>query len=199
MRLATPARLLAVGALSLAPLALTGTAHAHGDHHRAQRMAETYDAGLAVPLISSPNVRLAATRPGSSGVSGCFLHSAPYFVMSGLTDVTVFDVSDPVSPREVGSMPSAQFENEAMNCGERKVSRDRSADRFAMIGVDLYQASPDDLEHVNDPATGDYELVIVDVTDPTVAARALTRQGHDEHPHRDVHRRHRLPLRVLGR
>ena len=63
-------------------------------------------------------------------------------------------------------MPSAQFENEAMNCGERKVSRDRT-DRFAMIGVDLYQASPDDLEHVNDPVRGDYELVIVDVTDPT--------------------------------
>lgn len=105
-------------------------------------------------------------RPGSAGVPGCFLPSAPYFVMSGLDDVTVFDVSDPVTPREVGSMPSAQLENEAMNCGERKVSRERT-DRFAMIGVDLYQASPDYLEHVNEPATGDDELVIVDVTDPT--------------------------------
>ena len=36
-------------------------------------------------------------------------------------------------------MPSAQFENEAMNCGERKVSKGRT-DRFALIGVDLYQA-----------------------------------------------------------
>ena len=166
MRLATPARLLAVGALSLAPIALVGTAHAHGDRDRAERMAEMYDAGLNVPFVASPNVRLAAVRPGSAGISGCFLHSAPYFVMSGLTDVTVYDVSNPVSPRKVGSMPSAQFENEAMNCGERKVSRTRT-DRFAMIGVDLYQASPDDLEHVNTPATGDYELVIVDVSDPT--------------------------------
>lgn len=166
MRPATPVRLAAAGLLTLSTVLAGGAAHAHGDRDRAERMSRMYDAGLSVPFISSPNVRLAAMRPGSAGVSGCFLHSAPYFVMSGLDDVTVFDTSDPVAPREVGSMPSAQFENEAMNCGERKVSRERT-ERFAMIGVDLYQASPDDLEHVNEPATGDYELVIVDVTDPT--------------------------------
>ena len=166
MRLPTPVRLAAAGLLSLSVILAGGAAHAHSDRDRAERMARTYDAGLSVPFLSSPNVRLAAVRPGSAGVSGCFLHSAPYFVMSGLDDVTVFDVSDPLAPREVGSMPSAQFENEAMNCGDRKVSKNRT-DRFAMIGVDLYQASPDDLEHVNDPVTGDYELVIVDVTDPT--------------------------------
>ncbi|MFC7361535.1 hypothetical protein [Nocardioides astragali] len=166
MRLATPARLAAAGLLTLSMVLAGGAAHAHGDRDRAERMSQMYDAGLSVPFISSPNVRLAAMRPGSAGVSGCFLHSAPYFVMSGLDDVTVYDISDPVAPREVGSMPSAQFENEAMNCGERKVSRERT-ERFAMIGVDLYQASPDDLEHVNDPVRGDYELVIVDVTDPT--------------------------------
>lgn len=166
MRLALPARVVAVGLLTSATVLSGGAAHAHGDRDRAERMSQAYDAGMAVPFISSPNVRLAAVRPGSAGISGCFMHSAPYFVMSGLDDVTVYDVSDPVAPREVGSMPSAQFENEAMNCGERKVSRERT-ERFAMIGVDLYQASPDDLEHVNDPATGDYELVIVDVTDPT--------------------------------
>ena len=162
----TSARLAAAGALSIA-IVLPGTAaHAHGDRDRAERMAQMYDAGMTVPFVASPNVRLAASRPGSAGISGCFLHSAPYFVMSGLDSLTVFDVSDPASPRSVGTMPSAQFENEAMNCGERKVSRTRT-DRFAMIGVDLYQASPDDLEHVNEPATGDYELVIADVTDPT--------------------------------
>jgi hypothetical protein len=166
MRPATFVRLVVAGVLVLAPVLSSTAAHAHGDRERAERMAEAYDAGLTVPFIASPNVRLAAVRPGSAGISGCFLHSAPYFVMSGLDDVTVYDVSDPVSPREVGSMPSAQFENEAMNCGERKVSRTRT-DRFAMIGVDLYQASPDDLEHVNDPVTGDYELVVVDVSDPT--------------------------------
>ena len=166
MRLLTLTRLVPAGLLALSMVLAGGPAHAHGDRDRAERMAQQYDAGLAAPFISSPNVRLAAMRPGSAGISGCFLHSAPYFVMSGLDDVTVFDVSDPVSPRQVGTMPSGQFENEAMNCGERKVSRERT-DRFAMIGVDLFQASPVDLEHVNDPVTGDYELVIVDVTDPT--------------------------------
>ena len=66
-------------------------------------MAQEYDAGLAVPFVASPNVRLAAVRPGSAGISGCFLHSAPYFVMSGLNEVTVYDVSSPVTPRKVGS------------------------------------------------------------------------------------------------
>ena len=166
MRLTTPARLAAAGFLTLSFVLAGGAAHAHGDRHRDEKMAQTYDAGLSAPFVSSPNVRLAAARPGSAGVSGCFLHPAWYFVMSGLDDVTVYDVSNPAAPREVGSMPSAQFENEAMNCGERKVSRERT-DRFAMIGVDLYQASPDDLDHVNDPVRGDYELVVVDVTDPT--------------------------------
>ena len=96
MRLATPARAVAVGLLTTASVLSGGAAHAHGDRDRAERMAQEYDAGLAVPFISSPNVRLAAVRPGSAGISGCFLHSAPYFVMSGLDDVTVFDVSDPV-------------------------------------------------------------------------------------------------------
>ena len=166
MRLTTPARLAAAGFLTLSFVLAGGAAHAHGDRHRDEKMAQTYDASLSAPFVSSPNVRLAAARPGSAGVSGCFLHSAPYFVMSGLDDVTVYDVSNPAAPREVGTMPSAQFQNEAMNCGERMVSRELT-DRFAMIGVDLYQASPDDLEHVNDPVRGDYELVVVDVTDPT--------------------------------
>lgn len=166
MRRSRLLRLVSAATLVLtAVLAGAGAAQAHGDRDRAERMASTYDAGMNVPFVSSPNVRLAASRPGSAGISGCFLQSAPFFVMSGLESVTVYDVSDPTSPDAVGSMPSAQFENEAMNCGERKVAGDRT-ERFAMIGVDLYQASPDDLEHVNDPATGDYELVVVDVTDP---------------------------------
>ncbi|NUR05709.1 MAG: hypothetical protein HOQ45_01705, partial [Nocardioidaceae bacterium] len=60
-------------------------------------------------------------------------------------------------------MPSAQFENGAMNCGERR-TRD-GVRRCALIGVDLYQASPDDIQHVNvRPGAGHYEMVVVDVT-----------------------------------
>jgi len=85
-------------------------------------------------------------------------------VMSNLDSIRVYDVSDPAAPQLAGVLPSLQFENEAMNCGERRTRR--GTERFALIGVDLYQASPGDIEHVNDPATGSYELIVVDLTDP---------------------------------
>jgi hypothetical protein len=165
--------LVAAGLLLASP----GPASAHGDRQRAEEFREAYagDAGgLRVPLVASDNVALLSSHPGSAGISGCFMKTAPLFVMSALDSVKVFDVSDPRSPEPVGTLPSLQFENEAMNCGER---RTRSGTRrFAMIGVDLYQASPDDIEHVNvRPAGGSYELVVVDVTDPAhprIAARA---------------------------
>jgi hypothetical protein len=130
--------------------------------------------GAAVPMVASDNVKLLSSHPGSAGISGCFLRTRPLFVMSSLDSVKVLDVSDARSPQVVGTLPSAQFENEAMSCGERRTAS--GTKRFALIGVDLYQASPDDIEHVNvRPAGGSYELVVVDVTDPAhpkIAARA---------------------------
>lgn len=158
-------------AISLAAVAATvctafvAPASAHADRDRVERRQGEYAGGLDAPGVLSPSVSLVDSNPGSLGISGCFMKTAPLFVMSGLDSVGVYDVSDPLDPTLVGSMPSAQFENEAMSCGERTV--DGRTERFALIGVDLYQASPDDLEHVNDPVRGDYELVVVDVTDPT--------------------------------
>ncbi|WP_310528218.1 hypothetical protein [Nocardioides sp.] len=161
-------------ALTLATsLALSAPALAHGDRDRMQQKRSDYAAGLNAPVVMSPSVSLVDTNPGSAGISGCFMKTAPLFVMSGLDSVVVHDISNPVDPQRVGTLASLQFENEAMSCGERKVGR--STQRFALIGVDLYQASPGDVEHVNDPVRGDYELIIVDVTDPTaprIRARA---------------------------
>ena len=140
------------------------SAAAHGDRDRVERMRAAYTPGTNVPVLTSPNVSLVSSQPGAAGISGCFMHTAPLFVMSNLDSVRVFDVSDPLRPRLAGVLPSLQFENEAMNCGERQT--DAGTKRFALIGVDLYQAAPDDIEHVNDPVTGGYELVVVDVTDP---------------------------------
>ena len=159
--------LVALAVLALV-LGVPASASAHGDRQRAERFREAYAGeagGLRVPLVASGNVSLLSSNPGSAGISGCFLRSAPLFVMSALDSVKEYDVSDPRRPALEGSLPSAQFENEAMSCGERK-GRDGTR-RFALIGVDLYQASPDDIEHVNvRPAGGSYELVVVDVTDP---------------------------------
>ncbi len=155
----------AAAALTLAAsIAVTAPALAHGDRDRMEQKRSEYDAGLNLPVVMSPNVSLVDSNPGSAGISGCFMKTAPLFVMSGLDSVIVHDVSNPLDPQRVGTLHSLQFENEAMNCGERKVGT--TTQRFALIGVDLYQASPDDIGHVNDPVTGDYEMVLVDVTDP---------------------------------
>ena len=49
----------------LAPVALAGAAHAHGDRDRAERLAQMYDAGMSVPFVLAQ--RPVATRPGSAG------------------------------------------------------------------------------------------------------------------------------------
>lgn len=136
-------------------------ASAHGDRERiAELSAQVPDRRDA--LVQSPNVAQVAWKPGQVGISGCFLRTAPIFVTSGLDSVRVWDVSDPAAPEEVGVLPSAQFENEAMNCGERHTAA--GTERFVLIGVDTHQASTDDIAHTN---VGGGELVVVDVTDPT--------------------------------
>lgn len=117
-------------------------------------------AGTAAPL-QSENLVHETWRPGQTGISGCFMASAPVFVTSGLESLQVWDVSDPAAPTLTGVLPNLLFENEAMNCGERRTAD--GVERFVLLGVDLYQASPDDIEHVN---VGGGELVVVDVTDP---------------------------------
>ncbi len=147
----------ALSALSLSP------ASAHSDKERIDKMRSEYSAGTNIPLINSPNVNLVASNPGSAGISGCFMKSAPIFVMSNLDSVRVFDVSDPLSPELVGVLPNLVFENEALNCGERKSGT--GTERFVLIGVDLYDVSTD-IQHTSDALLGD-ELIVVDVTDPT--------------------------------
>jgi hypothetical protein len=143
-------------------LAAAGAASAHGDKERTDKMRSEYSAGTDIPLISSPNVNLVTTRPGATGISGCFMKSAPIFVMSNLDSVRVFDVSNPVAPAQVGLLPNLVFENEAITCGERRTKQ--GTERFALIGVDLYDVSTD-VQHTTDSALGK-ELIVVDVTDP---------------------------------
>ncbi|GAA1910575.1 hypothetical protein [Nocardioides marmoribigeumensis] len=124
--------------------------------------------GTAAPLQSG-NVTSVGSFPGQAGISGCFLRTAPILVTSGADSLQVWNVSKPAAPRLVGTLPDALFENEAMNCGERRTST--GTQRFALIGVDSVQASPDDPQHVN---VGGNELIVVDVTrpsDPTIRSR----------------------------
>ncbi|MGH3648875.1 MAG: LVIVD repeat-containing protein [Micromonosporaceae bacterium] len=126
-----------------------------------QKKRQDYTAGVNVPLVSTPNVHLVTTFPETQAISGVFAKSAPYFYVSSLDSVSVFDVSDPLAPKLTGTLPNLLFENEAMNYGEQ--SHDGVTERFVLLGADLYQASPGDIEHVN---VGGGELILVDVTDP---------------------------------
>ena len=154
----------ALAATAALVLVTPGAASAHGNHdkERAAAMRSEYSAGTDVPLVASPNVNLVASQPGSTGISGCFMKSAPVFVMSNLDSIRVFDVSDPLHPVLTGTLPNLVFENEAINCGERKTAD--GTERFALIGVDLYDVSAD-VQHTSDALLGE-EMVVVDVTDP---------------------------------
>ena len=156
-----PSRLVALAGAAALVLAQPAPALAHGDRDRMDRMQESYAATANIPLVASGNVTHVRQKPGQVGISGCFMRTKPLFVTSGLDSVKVWNVGDPAAPVELGALESIQFENEAMNCGERQTKD--GVRRFVLIGLDLYQAGPDDIEHVN---VGGGELVVVDVTDP---------------------------------
>jgi hypothetical protein len=162
--------LVAATATVGASVLLAAPASAHGDRERLEEVRTALLSEEQDSVQMSSNVQHLGNHPGQVGISGCFLQTAPLFVTSGMDSLRVWDVSDGTSPTQVGVLPQLLFENEAMNCGERRT--DDGVRRFALVGVDAVQASPDDPEHVN---VGGNELVVVDVTDPTaptILARA---------------------------
>ncbi|HZJ06083.1 MAG TPA: hypothetical protein VFD59_11515 [Nocardioidaceae bacterium] len=160
-----PAVTLATALAVTAALSLSaaGPASAHSDRERIDKVLAENAASPSDPLVTSSNVEHVRNVPGQVGISGCFTKTKPLFVTSGLDSVKVFNVRNPLEPKLTGTLPNAVFENEAMNCGERRTKS--GTKRFALIGVDLVQASPDKngIDHTN---VGGGELMIVDVTDP---------------------------------
>jgi LVIVD repeat len=152
---------LALLATALGSVGLAAPASAHGDQHLDPDRVAARMGTVAAPVQTAKIAHVGA-NPGQAGISGCFMRTAPVFVTSGLDSVRVYDVSDPSRPRLTGILPNLVFENEAMNCGERRTAQ--GVKRFALIGVDLVQAAPGDVEHVN---VGGGELIVVDVTDPS--------------------------------
>ncbi len=154
--------MLAAGLTVGASLALAPPASAHGDKGADLREVRTsLLVGGDDSSMLSGNVKHLGNRPGTAGISGCFMKTAPLFVTSGVESVRVWNVKDATNPTQVGVLPNAVFENEAMNCGER-----RTADgtrRFSLIGVDAVDAAPSDPQHTN---VGGNELIVVDVTHP---------------------------------
>jgi len=146
-----------------ASLAVTTPASAHFDAEAAKQRIASLKA-TAAALESDKIVHLKA-NPGQIAISGCFMQTKQLFVTSGFDSVQVWNVRRPEAPVLKGTLPDVLFENEAMNCGERRTRN--GVERFALIGVDAVQAAPGDPEHVN---VGGGELIVVDVTDPTAPA-----------------------------
>lgn len=168
--------LVGLAALSTLPLvaaaAMSASAH-QADEPAWQAKRDKYEAGVQVPLLSSPNVKLVDSVPAVTAISGCHMKSAPVFVTSGIDSITVFDTTDPLHPKVAGVLDNIVFENEAMNCGERTV--DGKTVRFVLVGIDLTQTSTGDVEHVR--PVGFDEFMVVDVTDPAkprIRSRAET-------------------------
>ena len=105
-------------------LGAAGAAAAHGgqehDDSRAGQARKEFLAGTSVPLLTSPNVSWVGNVPDVAAISGCFARSAPYFYVSSAKAISVYDTSDPLHPRITGLVDNLVFENEAMNCGERR-------------------------------------------------------------------------------
>ncbi len=127
-------------------------------------MAQLSGGGVNVPFAASGNVQLVDSVPKAGAIAGVFSPSAPYFYVSNIDSIDVYDVRDPLHPALTGVLPDLVFENEAMNYGERTLRGGKTI-RFVLVGVDLTQAAPSDINHSN--PSGENEVILVDVTDPT--------------------------------
>ena len=187
---------LATSALALgAALGVAGPAAAHGDHARPHRAQSALAGEGGGALLESGNVTQLSSDPSQVGISGCFMRTAPVFVTSGarLGHASGTSATPPI-PRSSGALPNVQFENEAMNCGERR--RRTGTQRFALIGVDSSRPRPT-TSSTSTSAGG--ELIVVDVTDPANPAIRSRTPGTHQHPHRRLRDLGRLPLRLLRR
>jgi hypothetical protein len=118
---------------------------------------------VPVPVVASDNVELLATIPDVGAISTAFASDEPLMYVNTLNGISVYDISNPQLPLLQGQLPMPHFENEAMAIGERLGQR-KDGTKFVLVGLDLYGATP---TKPGPPNAGGYELIVVDVTDPS--------------------------------
>ena len=154
-------RCLVAGALLLA---VPSVALAHDP--RSDRPSRWIGTAANLPLVTSPNVRLIATVPGHAAISGVFSRPAPYFYVSGLDSVSVFDVRNPRNPaRRQARQPGVRERGDEL--GERAVRRHDPALRAGRQRPLQASAGPGGIQRGR-PGGG--QIIIVDVTDPAEPA-----------------------------
>ena len=110
----------------------------------------------SVPVIASDSVEVVASIPNVTAISAAFASDAPIMYLHTLNGLVTYDISDPELPKPLATLPMPNFQNEAMSLGERP-----DGTKFLIVGFDIYGVTPQDQK-----AALDYEMVIVDVTDP---------------------------------
>lgn len=119
---------------------------------------------VPVPVVASDNIELVATIPDIGAISTAFASDKPLMYVNTLNGISVYDISSPELPVLTGALPLPHFENEAMAIGERLGQR-KNGTKFVLVGLDLYGATP---TKPGAPNAGGYEVIVVDVTDPTM-------------------------------
>jgi hypothetical protein len=120
---------------------------------------------VSVPLVMSDNLTLLGQMPDVGAISTAFDPDAPIAYVSTLHGVDTYDISDPARPQLLGSLPLAIFQNENVKFGQRTdPETGEVTEKFVLLGSDLYTVTP---TTPTAPAGLDYELFVVDVTDPT--------------------------------
>ncbi len=119
----------------------------------------------AVPPVGTPvvaeNLDLVGTFPDAGAISTAFDTDKPIMYVNTLSGVTVYDISAPEQPLPMGNLPLPHFENERMTFGARPDGTELRAHRLRPR-----RGRRQRQEQHRTPASG-YQLVIVDVTDPT--------------------------------
>jgi len=112
----------------------------------------------AVPVVASDSVKVVGSIPNATAISAAFASDAPIMYLHTLNGLVTYDISNPELPVPMATLPLPNFQNEAMSLGERS-----DGTKFLIVGFDIYGVTPQDSDR---PVALDYELVIIDVTDP---------------------------------
>ena len=113
-----------------------------------------------VPVVASESVEVVGSIPNTTAISAAFASDAPIMYQHTLNGLVTYDISDPTLPKPLATLPLPNFQNEAMSLGERLGERPDGT-KFLIVGFDIYGVTPQDQK-----AALDYELVVIDVTDP---------------------------------
>ena len=152
----------------IAALPVAASAHSTANARKSSAL-------LPTPGIAK-NLELVTPVPLGAAISGEFAHTGNYFYVSLVNGVAALDTTNPATPAIRDFLPQAEFENEAMTYGERRVPVDAAHpdgfSRFVIVGNDLVNGTLDPRGSAGAGGIaqrgriGGGEAIVVDVSNP---------------------------------